>query len=848
MKERDAIILGALLHDIGKFYQRTGKKQDYSERVMQSCCPFNKEINDFTHKHGLWSGQFAKEIFGEGEVENLCLFHHKPRDLGDKIIQLADWLSSGERFEEANVKEGKSYEIPLMSIFSQLYKPAPAEESKYFPLTSIEEFGEQFFPQKSFNLTKNDYDELWKNFTDDVRKFKVLNGFPNDALETWFFIVKKYCSRIPSATPFKTPKKKYSYLPDISLFDHLRTTAAIAICLVQQCISEQEVDKAIRILSVYFNKKDNSILERLSEPSRFLLVCGDISGVQKFIYTITSKGAAKGLKGRSFYLQLFGNSVAKYILSGLELPLSNLIYSSGGKFYILVPIKTAKGNFKDKVNEIEKEIDHKLLEIHKGELGIILGLVPFGLKDFFRGNFNRLWGEVEKEVRKKKRVRFKQIIEEKYESIFGFMDEGGKINLCNTCKDTIVKEPNEKCSLCESFENLGNELAKSQLLIEEQIPVKKKTEIKRWEDCLKAFGYSYKFVKDSKCLEQFWSDLPSTIYLLNSTDFKKAVQKIHSNFKDKSHRRVSLAYDFVGQATPYKKHPYENEIKDFEDLAKDSEGIHRLGILRMDVDNLGAVFSKGLGERATISRVATLSSSLSLFFEGWLNKFIKNKYEKDIYLIYSGGDDLFLVGAWDKIINLSENIAERFKKFTMKSIDNTENLTLSSGIAILPTKYPLYKGAEIAGEFESASKEHKRRDEKDPSKNAVTFLGNTIGWEEFSAIEGFKNTLVRLIRDGKNEKKLPHGIINRLARIYLLYEMEKRELRKSHTLGEIKELAKYQQWRWRLVYYLKRQSKIFEDELERLQKIILKGNFIEHLDLPVRWAELLLRKEEKENE
>ena len=39
-------------------------------------------------------------------------------------------------------------------------------------------------------------------------------------------------------------------------------------------------------------------------PQDMLLVGGDFSGIQKYIYKIASKHAGRSLKGRSFYLHL----------------------------------------------------------------------------------------------------------------------------------------------------------------------------------------------------------------------------------------------------------------------------------------------------------------------------------------------------------------------------------------------------------------------------------------------------------------------------------------------------------------------------------------------------------------
>ena len=69
------------------------------------------------------------------------------------------------------------------------------------------------------------------------------------------------------------------------------------------------------------------------------------------------------------------------------------------------------------------------------------------------------------------------------------------------------------------------------------------------------------------------------------------------------------------------------------------EGIKRLGVVRADIDNLGATFISGIPEKYnSISRTATLSRQLSLFFKYELNHLLEN-YQ--ITAIYSGGDDLF---------------------------------------------------------------------------------------------------------------------------------------------------------------------------------------------------------------
>jgi len=61
------------------------------------------------------------------------------------------------------------------------------------------------------------------------------------------------------------------------------------------------------------------------------------------------------------------------------------------------------------------------------------------------------------------------------------------------------------------------------------------------------------------------------------------------------------------------------------------------------------------------------------------------------YVIYAGGDDLFLVGAWDVLPPLAQAIRAAFDRLT------DGRLTMSAGISLARDKYPLYRAAEDAG-------------------------------------------------------------------------------------------------------------------------------------------------------
>lgn len=61
---REQIYLAALLHDIGKFYQRADSGSVYSSKYLKehgreesTFCPLMPGSNKYTHKHVLWTAQ-----------------------------------------------------------------------------------------------------------------------------------------------------------------------------------------------------------------------------------------------------------------------------------------------------------------------------------------------------------------------------------------------------------------------------------------------------------------------------------------------------------------------------------------------------------------------------------------------------------------------------------------------------------------------------------------------------------------------------------------------------------------------------------------------------------------------
>ena len=171
-------------------------------------------------------------------------------------------------------------------------------------------------------------------------------------------------------------------------------------------------------------------------------------------------------------------------------------------------------------------------------------------------------------------------------------------------------------------------------------------------------------------------------------------------------------------------------------MAKNAGGVKKLGVLRADVDNLGQAFVKGFeseknGNRyVTISRTATFSRKLSIFFKRYVNGLLRNGVywldgksepsERFAAVVYSGGDDVFIVGAWSDIIGFAVDLHNSLTRFAQ------ETLTISAGIGIYPPKYPIVAMAREVEALEDAAKSY-------PEKNAVAIFNesNTYSWKIF---------------------------------------------------------------------------------------------------------------------
>lgn len=229
---------------------------------------------------------------------DLVLYHHNHTksnypDLCS-ILKKADHHSASEREDIDDTQEvNKS---PLISLFSKIVLEGNDKvDEQYIPLNKLSLDDGSFNNLKpaakkdtmgGWNLVP-EYNRLWDEFNSEFELIQNKTDF-----NTLLALLKKYASTMPSAA--------YKSKSDISLYDHSKTTAALAVS---------------RYL---FNRDGDVKLTQNNDLNCYLAIEGDISGIQKFIFKISSpqeaqSGMSKRLRGRSLYLTLLCDAIATFL-------------------------------------------------------------------------------------------------------------------------------------------------------------------------------------------------------------------------------------------------------------------------------------------------------------------------------------------------------------------------------------------------------------------------------------------------------------------------------------------------------------------------------------------------------
>jgi CRISPR-associated protein Csm1 len=488
--------------------------------------------------------------------------------------------------------------------------------------------------------------------------------------------------------------EKYgSYLsfgqPDIAFFDQVKATAAVAAALAGK-----------------------------PEATQLCLVSADLSGIQDFIYTISSDGALKSLRARSFTLELVTEEVVQQLLIRLNLPRTNVIYAGGGNLYLLA---SSGEKTHSVVKALRYEVNQWLLEQYQGKVFLSLTSHDFDRQDVGTQQLAIHWEKAIQKLAKQKSQKFDQHLDQ----LLRAKDAHEPCKVCHRDDTENLKllggDGVDACPTCRQMFELGQKLFKVGALVRSATP-RKNNDFPDIEICIGETPIYYHLFEGAKNI----SKEPQTVYLINNWDL--SLYKF-PHFKNPT----PLLLGNYGQDSEL-----ESGYITAEEMAKSATGIKRVGHLRMDVDKLGQIFAKGLKENYSLPRLAGLSRQMSYFFKVYLNSLAQDREQnflthknhhpfkaltdssrQDLLFIYAGGDDLFVSGAWDQVVEFAFDVYQSFRAFTGQHPD----ITLSAGISLSGPKYPLYQSAEDSGQAESSAKGHGR--------DSLGLFNQVFKWQEW---------------------------------------------------------------------------------------------------------------------
>lgn len=476
---------------------------------------------------------------------------------------------------------------------------------------------------------------------------------------------------------------------DLSLFDKSRLTAAIAACVCEYLQDHPGDPKS----------------PAFRETPAFLLYSADFSGIQKFIFTVGMKGALASLRSRSFFLELLMEHYMDELLTACGVSRVNLLYSGGGHCYMLLPntdsVTRALHRWNTRFNDWLLDQFGSLIFMAHGFTpccGNELVNHPAG-QDRYTALFRRVSAAISRH--KLCRCTPAQLLR------LNAPDAGEDGRECIVCGRSHRLNAQSRCPWCALFISLSQKILKQEV-----------------------FPVSRESAGSDFSLPAWEGDVHFTL-----TDEKTARTRLERGepmvrIYEKNRTSGTLPGGIRLHVGDYAAE------KDMSALSARSQGIRRLAVCRMDVDNLGHAFTSGFrtpGETdpakkdryLTLARTSAFSRQMSLFFKHHINAILSAGPAEEapaVAIVYSGGDDVFLVGAWDGVLTAALRIRDAFCAFCGGS------LTLSAGISLHQDTFPIRTAAGMSAELEEKAKSL-------PGKNALALFDpesdHTYSWTDF---------------------------------------------------------------------------------------------------------------------
>ena len=670
--ELKEIILASWLHDIGKFAQRADRQELYNKNLEGIYCKLQKG-GWYSHQHVIYTQGFLekyREVLPDGidasKVINLAAKHHSPSTYEEWIVAQGDRLSSGaDRCSVLGQEETENNSIENDNPAKFYEKPMIHILSSI----SIEKRAAntayyKMLPLENDAILATQNKKTSKNEYNDlwIQFEKDFKALQiNRSYEDFMQALDSLFERYFWCIPSATNSDA-----DISLYQHAKTTAAFAASLYafqKEC-----------------NAQSETALQK-SDEKKFLFIKGDFSGIQKYIFDLKShKDSSRLLRAKSFEIAALGEIISRYIVKSFDMPDANIITSAGGKFMVLLP-NTAKT--KELLPQVQLETETFFLNEYGGKIAVIISDgVEASEEDVKQGNAQKLINQIDYDADCAKQKKMQKALQKNGAILEAFYEKLQQNGECTKCGIFPATTKDGECEHCSALTNIGANLVKASY-------VAYKTD-------------KLSSIKDMISISK--KEQPHSA-LINSFEAGKPV--------------VHLPYTVPRND--------DESLLSFEEIADKSCGNKKLAMFKADIDNLGLVFSSSLGKRMSFSRYADMSHALHYFFSAYFTHFVQthSDYKNSIYTVFSGGDDLCIIGAWDKVMHFASDFHKEIEKLT----NNNPSLTLSGGIALASSNTPVSIIADMAEEALDKSKSYMVGNTT--VKNAITVFDTTVSWADY---------------------------------------------------------------------------------------------------------------------
>jgi CRISPR-associated protein Csm1 len=105
---------------------------------------------------------------------------------------------------------------------------------------------------------------------------------------------------------------------------------------------------------------------------------------------------------------------------------------------------------------------------------------------------------------------------------------------------------------------------------------------------------------------------------------------------------------------------HSGKLLTFEQIADAAKGDNLLGVLKADADNVGVKVGEIARQDPNLEALRRFSFDLDYFFGEEVQSELNKSAWQTIYSVYSGGDDLLLVGPWNVILDFAGTVQQAF--------------------------------------------------------------------------------------------------------------------------------------------------------------------------------------------